>query len=83
MGNGEGSAPDATRESEIRSRISAVLQFVGVFDILLGAVVAFWGPQYFEADSSLVLMLPVFGGFLALGGVGIWWYARFIYGKGH
>ena len=82
MGNGEGSAPNSARQQEIQARISAVLQFVGVFDIFLGAVVAFWGPQYFKADSSLLLMLPVFGGFLALGGVGIWWYARFIYGRG-
>jgi hypothetical protein len=63
-----------------RKRISLLLQVMGIFDIVLGAALAVFGPMIIAGDATSDSIWMIMGGALALGGIAIWWFGRFRFG---
>ena len=68
---------DRADPRELSPELQAIVfQSVGAFDILLGAVLAFFGPGIIGGEPTVDLFLQIAGAFLAVTGVGIIAWAR-------
>ncbi len=66
---------------ERRARAAILFQFLGVVDIVLGALVATFGRSYFGGDPIIDIALLIGGIVIAVLGVGVWWFGYFRLGR--
>ena len=57
-------------------RAALVFKIVGVSDVVLGVVVAIFGPYVLGADPTITALLIAIGGLLAVSGLGIYWWGN-------
>ena len=73
--------PNAERDKLKRQKVSTILQWSGIADVVIGVVLAVLMPSLLPGDPVSVRLGIIACGVLALSGVGVWAFGRFVFGK--